>query len=497
MDLLQIILSVGVATWLQFAGFGGPIQGAENTQSPTETSANAPLCRFGVNVHGGKSIDTYDTAPLRLSWYIDYGASPTPPRPNGIEYTPVIRLHQVGGDGYGYTPNGPDLAQTITANPGADWIIGNEPDRRFFQDDLLPGIYAKAYHELYTIIKQKDSQARVFAGAIVQPTPLRLQYLDAVLSSYLQEYHQALPTDGWAIHNFILNEASCNVYPAEQCWGADIPPGDNATDGMRILVRDNDRLDLFKQQITRFRQWMLSRGYRNKPLYLSEYGVLMPDIFEPPDDFPPSRVNKFMNETFDYLLNTTDAATGDPNDGNRLVQRLAWYSTDDKSFNGYLFEKSAPNKAPTLSLMGQNFVSYTTNLKEEVDLAPVQISVNPPAPLASRGNVTFTVQAQLANSGNTLAGQSFKVRFYAGDPAQGGKQIGQDQTVTLAGCGKTGTASVLWPNITPGSYQIYVQADPAGQVTETNEQNNLRSQRVFFPTQRVFLPTVSRPLFLQ
>lgn len=46
---------------------------------------------------------------------------------------------------------------------------------------MEPHIYAAAYHALYYLIKQADPTARVIAGTIVQPTPLRLRYLDMVL----------------------------------------------------------------------------------------------------------------------------------------------------------------------------------------------------------------------------------------------------------------------------------------------------------------------------
>ena len=146
------------------------------------------------------------------------------------------------------------------------------------QDDLEPHVYAMAYHELYELIKTADPTAQIFAGAIVQPTPLRLQYLDLVWDSYQQFYNETLPADGWMIHNFILNEVSCE-YDNTNCWGAEVPPGIEANFGEILTIEDNDRIDLYIERIERFRQWMADRGYRGLPLYVSEFGVSMPDDF--------------------------------------------------------------------------------------------------------------------------------------------------------------------------------------------------------------------------
>ena len=126
-------------------------------------------------------VSEFDLSQLRIGWYIDYKAHVTAPHPNGAAYVPVINLEQVGDSDYTSSPSESALDTAIADNPGADWIIGNEPDRRYYQNDMAPAAYAHAYHDLYYYIKSKDPTARIFAGAIVQPTPLRLQYLDKVL----------------------------------------------------------------------------------------------------------------------------------------------------------------------------------------------------------------------------------------------------------------------------------------------------------------------------
>jgi hypothetical protein len=197
------------------------------------------------------------------------------------------------------------------------------------------------------------------------------------------------------------------------------------------------------------------------------------------------------------LLHVTDPTLGDPSDGYRLVQRLAWYSTDDYNFNGFLFERDEETQPFRLSAMGENWVNYVRTLAPTIDLYPLKVLSNPSAPLTSGGNVTLTLSVQVANSGHAFATSQVVVRFYDGDPANDGAPIGEDQTVTLSGCGDDEIASVQWPNVAPGGRQIYVSVDPGGNVAETNEQNNLMSHPVIFITNRLFLPLVQRPFAIE
>lgn len=303
-----------------------------------------------------------------------------------------------------------------------------------------------------------------------------------------------MPVDGWAIHNFILNERSCAAYnnDVNLCWGADIPPGLSETDGLVIdnTFEDLQRtvsIDLFKEQIIRFRQWMFDRGYRNKPLYLTEYGVLMPADY----GFPPSTVNTFMNETFQYLLNTTDTVRGYPADGNRLVQRLSWYSTSDNvNYNGYLFEQQGANAPYTLSEMGQNYATYTAGVGDQADLQPMMINFTPSLPLVSNGTITVTITGQVANSGNLVTPTNGVVSFYNGNPDTGGTLIGAAQPFQVSGCGQTTAVSVTWPNVTPDFYTIYARVSPVG--GETNTTNNTISAGYLFASNVLDLPIIRR-----
>jgi len=414
------------------------------------------LCRFGIGAPW--DIVRYPVNDLRIGWYTNWGSTPRPDRPGGIEYLQMVRLGQTGPDSYTSVPQGNDLLGTVSANPGALWIIGNEPDRRKWQDSLEPGVYAHAYHDLYYQIKAADPTARIAAGSIVQPTPIRRQYLDMVLSSYQSRYGQAMPVDVWNIHAFILNEVSCNYFPKD-CWGADVPPGIDVPEGMRYSIEDSDNLAIFKQFIVDFRQWMADRGYKERPLIITEYGLLY-------QYFPPTRVNAYMNATFDYL-STAAGSTGYSADKGRLVQAWAWYSLADQSFGGWLYDPQTLLR----SVHGDNFVAYTSALAPVVNLAPVKIRTEPVA--GYRPDQQVRLVAQVSSTGNiTMYGPSL-IRFYAGDPAQGGMPIGNDAVVlALNGCGNTTDVAVIWNNPPMGASTVWAVVDPFNTTAESDETDN-------------------------
>lgn len=301
--------------------------------------------RWGVGAANG-SISWYDIEPLHLGWYLDWGTQASPPRPGGIVYAQMIRLT----DGV-LRPDAGTIAAVARANPGSLWLVGNEPDV-VWQDNVTPAIYARLYHEAYVAVKGADPTAQVAVGGVSQPTPLRLGYLDAVLGVYHEQYGAEMPVDAWNVHNFILQELRGS-------WGVDIPPGIANDQGMLYEVNDSDNLEIFRQQIVNFRRWMAQHGYQDRPLIVSEYGVLMPEDF----GFPPERVAAFLAGTFDFLLTAADPTLGYPADGYRLVQLWFWYSLDDSADHyptGNLFDP----ETRAMTAIGEAWSGYVARYVE-------------------------------------------------------------------------------------------------------------------------------------
>ena len=118
------------------------------------------------------------------------------------------------------------------------------------------------------------------------------------------------------------------------------------------MMRSRINRQIFDQQIRAFRAWMKARE-QNKPLIVSEYGVLYSHVAELN---VAATVRDFMLWKFRLLLNTKDCSLGYAADECRLVQRWAWYGLDDpgNEFNRYgsLFNFSTLKSRPPVSATG-------------------------------------------------------------------------------------------------------------------------------------------------
>jgi hypothetical protein len=319
---------------------------------------------------------------LKAGAYLDFGRSLSPARPGGIEYIQVLRVRD---DVYPSVLS--ELAALVAANPGASWEVGNEPDTTYEnQDNLAPETYADRYYAIATQILSLDPTASVGFGTVVQPTPIRLRYLERAWLRLIDLAESQAAASAlisfWNVHAFVLNE-----WPGE--WGTGVPPGfvcEPSAEGGRcwddfqgpvfdcdanpaqcwLPVRVTDLGDthdnaIFEARVSALRQWMAGIGEREKPLWITEYGSLLPPIDPPggPDyqNIPDSETARFMTDSFDFLLNATDASTGDPSDGNRLVQRWFWYSLNDHryTFGGTLYD---PDNSRARTAVGTAWINY-------------------------------------------------------------------------------------------------------------------------------------------
>jgi len=358
----------------------------------------APATRFGFNVarENGRTIENYNVAPLHGHWYLDYATQQTPPHTADMVYAQMIRPPFWRSTTFTKT-----VEAIIQNNPGALWIVGNEPERDK-QDSLTADAYAVFYHNVYTFLKTRDPSAHIAIAGVVQSTPLRRRYLDLVLTRYQTRYGVAMPIDVWTLHAFIL--------PENNVWGASIPLGLEAfaNEGMQYTVADHDNMTIFRNNIIAFRQWMADRGYRNKPLLITEYGLLL----SPAHGFPYAKVKNFMLASFDFFLTSTDAAIGYPADDNRLVQAWSWFSLNyppydeatEIGFNGNLV---APDTG-VLQPLGQDYGAYINQLTSQQQLTLTVPTVQlTPSVLLITATTTITpsihFSAQIANTGKISA----------------------------------------------------------------------------------------------
>ncbi|MBU2490462.1 MAG: PKD domain-containing protein, partial [Proteobacteria bacterium] len=89
-------------------------------------------------------------------------------------------------------------------------------------------------------------------------------------------------------------------------------------------------------------------------------------------------------------------------------------------------------------------------------------------------NEAVAITATVANIG-LGAVDNVKVRFYNGDPAGAGVQIGADQTIPTIAAGGSAQAALTTQFALTGTYDIYVVVDPDNAVDETSEIDNQAS----------------------
>jgi len=413
----------------------------------------SPQARIGVNVarEEGKEITDYAVDAIGAGWYLDYTWHRQPAHPGGMDYYPMLRPGRLHLDRLDF-----QVGPAVDANPGSTWILGNEPDN-WAQDGLTPAQYATFYHTLYHFLKARDPSSQIAIAAVTAVTPLRLRYLDAVLASYQAQYGVPMPIDVWTVHIYLLAE--------QDQGGIGIPPGLEAyrSEALTFALADHDSLPHFADQVTTFRHWLAARGYRQQPLILSEYGVLLPASH----GFDAARVRAFMVGSFAYLQSARHPQTGLPSDGNRLVQRWAWFSLNYYAFeeeeiagglqglNGNLFTHGTG----AITDLGRAFGDYLRRLTTTT----VDLAVLPPQTMGPGNALT------IVNRGDTPA-TGFQLRIGWGDTWVG--HIVSQQPLA-ARCGNQLVIPLTWYGMsTDQAGSLQIQLLPLAQQREYDLADN-------------------------
>ena len=111
--------------------------------------------------------------------------------------------------------------------------------------------------------------------------------------------------------------------------------------------------------------------------------------------------------------------------------------------------------------------------------------------------MTLTLVAEIANSGNISTGQPVTVRFYKGNPGQGGTLIGEtaaQRTSEWVWRRDDGPDSVA--SLEPGVAHVWVEVDPDNVVPEADEQDNLTSATIVIPDAVLSPPSIIRKVAL-
>ena len=269
--------------------------------APSASAGDRSRFGFGAN---SRATD-YDWATLGASWFHIWG-----PYMNytllGMEFYAMVAA-------YGDLMGTEDLAylqqrynwRPQNYPPGTVWIISNELEYDMFCTKngtpitcraITADEYAQKFKKYYDMVRQLQPYGSTykfaigFINAIVEQT--RPYTLADVLNAYQARYGVPMPVDVFNLH----------VYG---------------------FGRSIDFDYCFTPTVTQYRQVMANKGYRDKPLMITELGVLEGVYVQ---DIPESYVLDFMVQAFDWLREATSDTTGMPSDGNRLVQQWAWFA---------------------------------------------------------------------------------------------------------------------------------------------------------------------------
>lgn len=502
----------------------------------TGVSATAPNCRYGVTASskGASQVES-----MKIGWVVTFGPDRPSWLPANVAHTPMVRLKQnrneQGARLPSYTASPPftesGLGQYIQANPGAVWIIGNEVDRVYWQDDLMPEIYADAYHDAYHFIKERDPSAKVAVSGLVLVSPGRLQYLDKVLEAYRAKYGTPMPVDVWTFHAYIFPE---RIEEYQRPSDGVVPPDSgnpvfasiaNGTDPSIALklphwwrplseqldlcsrddyycIYEHDSTDLFIQQVVAMRRWMKERGYQNTPLLLTEWSLLhqykvdgngqcLGTKDEYGNCFTPQRVTNFMEESVQYLENAIDPDLGYPLDNGRLVQQWAWFLMDDANLGDFIDGNPSLLIDPVhgnLTEMGQKYRDLIAATTTQPNLVIDQVFAAVVDSDTQNGAATATLKVSIRNNGNTPTSQPFQVKFY--QDASLSQQIGEATVPAgLEGCAINDmVVEVEWENLGPGTHRYWVTVDSE----EVFGSSKTSSSIVIVDPKQIFLPMLYR-----
>lgn len=547
--------------------FGGAIASEPSpasTDSEVDLTALTPTsCRYGVGYVPDFSQSLNWVPTLNAGWYINFNAQPWGPKVENAEFAPVVRVRQDRGPNgerlstYSFNPplanyylDGNNelregLGMLVGKNPGHFWIVGNEVDvDNPVQDNTFPQVYARAYHEAYHFIKGVDPTAKVVVAGLSMMTPGRLQYLSIVWDTYRATYGVDMPVDIWNMHLYILEERNPNntnqygdgkialgTDPAlaklSSMGSANVCPDPNAPDTPQNDPRhdvhcraEHDSVRIFRDQVIGMRQWMKDRGQQNKPLIISEFGLLYPYLDGNPDGtceflqdenqrcFSPTRVTTYLNDTMAFMENTKDPNLGYAEDENRLVQQWLWYSivTEPEWSGGSSnlivnnFNNYAAGDPAALTMMGQAFQQRAAANLGSSNLAGGQaLDVVSGLDMASN-SASVDITASFRNSGTRSIVDPFTVTFYS-DQAMtnviGTATYNPANNGVVAGCSWGGRNSdrvtIRWNDLPVGTHNYWAKIDTGNAVAETSENDNVTTMgTVRIYAHHLNIPVVNR-----
>ena len=481
---VAVIIALPTGITQAYSPFTHPLDAQSQSLAPNQAVSAQAACHFGIavldNLHSPWA--GVDLSTLGAGSYLNWGHVETMPPAANINYMRVINLFD--DPYYTYVKSG--LPSWVESYPGSTWLVGNEPDSETSdQNHISAETYAQRYFEVATIIRQLDPTAKIAFGQIMQPSPMRLYYLTLAMNRLAQlaggvaQAHALI--DIYSLHAYMLNELP--IYGPDgkmQSWGAGVPIGyDPATwpapeeihpeRGETYKVYD---INLFKTHIIAFRQWVADQGEQDKPVYITEFGVLFPPEGNPYLYASDGDTANFMDQAYDFMLGYKDSKIGFAGDDFRLVQNWIWFSLNDArtQYGGSLYDPLNHQE----TTVGERFVEYNPSpdivppQTADVYVVPGSLDVKELANVTTADQAYYKASVKIGNNISSDRRTGIQVNLY-----DGGTLVGTSQ-VELPRCGGMVQVPFLFKGqLTPMAHDFTASVDLLpGNGSDPNPANN-------------------------
>ena len=236
---------------------------------------------------------------------------------------------------------------------------------------------------------------------------------------------------------------------------------------------------------------------KDKPLWVTEFGVLFPSFGNPYFQVSDEDTANFMTQAFDFMLGYKDPQLGYSGDNNRLVQKWTWFSLNDvtSQYGGSFFDPGTHQ----ITQVGQRFIQYDPSLdavpveNPDVFVVPGSLAISGVTDALPSDQVYYRVNLKVGNNLSSDRHTGVTVNLYDGETLSG------STSVDLPRCGGTAEVSFFVKGLLPDeshNFTAQVSVRP-GNGSDTNLSNNrLSFGSILLPestaslTRVAFLPVV-------
>lgn len=285
----------------------------------TPTPPPSPDDRYGIILHTEEPDEqAWFLDELSASWFIDGTFNPN--APSGKRK--LLFVGSLPGiNSWEHGPEPADLLEMARDNPGAHWLVANEPNRR---PNYGPEEILKDLHDSWKAIKEGDPTAKIVSPPMLNwvftcsgcPGFIRgTDWAEEFRIRYWDRFSETPPIDIWAV----------NAYPLDWVNLPTLNP------------------DIVINQIRGLRRWLDQRpDEAGKPIWVTELGLHWgyADIdFDVPgcDGLPTPAGRYHMSGVLDYLNDVYDwlELKGDDLKIQRWFQYVSYHEIETCNQDGY------------------------------------------------------------------------------------------------------------------------------------------------------------------